>query len=53
MKLGDLPPMQKAVIHAIKKSGIANDPDGTRAVSADNQYGAYKLASLMEASLEW
>jgi hypothetical protein len=51
-EIGELPTMQKAVVHAIVETGIANDPDGAREVSADNRYGACELARLCELRLD-
>ena len=42
-----LPTTQKAVANAILKSGIANDPDGSRHIFMDNRYAAPQLLALM------
>ena len=45
-----LPTTQKAVANAILKSGIANDPDGSRHMFMDNHYTVPQLLALMETT---
>jgi hypothetical protein len=51
-EVGELPPMQKAVVHAIVGTNLQNDPDGAREVSVDNRCGACELARLCEFRLD-
>ena len=43
-----LPTMQKAVINAIVKSGIANEPNGMREIYMDNRYSVPTLFVLLQ-----
>ena len=45
-----LPTTQKAVANALLKSGVANDPNGSRHIMMDNRYCAPQLLALMSTN---